>query len=55
MSRKALTPTIPDLIYGPEKENLFFIKTVIINRGTNRMPFSFVKKAKEDAMKARMM
>jgi hypothetical protein len=55
MSRKAITPTIPDLMYCPEKENLFFIRTVITNSGTNRIPFSLVKKAKEDVMKASIM
>jgi hypothetical protein len=55
VSRKATNPIITNFQSFFEIENLFFIKKNIINIHTNRIPFSFVKKAKEDTIKAKTM
>jgi hypothetical protein len=53
--RKAMNPIIKNFQSCFEIENLFFIRKMIINIKTNRIPFSFVKKAKEDMIKAKTM
>jgi hypothetical protein len=53
ISKKAMNPVITNFQSCFEIENLFFMRKMVININTNRIPFSFVKKAKEDTIKAR--
>jgi len=55
IARNAIKPTTKDLKSCFEIENTFYTKKIIINRGSNRIPFSFVKKAREDTINARTM
>ena len=50
-----MNPIITNFQSCFEIENLFFIRKMIININTKRIPFSFVKKAKEDTIKAKTM
>ena len=55
MSKKAINPVITNFQSCFVMENLFFMRKMIINTNTNRIPFSFVKNAKEDTIKAKTM
>jgi hypothetical protein len=55
INKKAINPPIKNLYSCFETENLFLIRKMVINTNTSRIPFSFVKKAREDMMKAKTM
>jgi hypothetical protein len=55
INKKAINPPTKNLHSCFEIENLFLIRKITINTNTSRIPFSFVKKAREDIMKAKTM
>jgi hypothetical protein len=54
-NKKAMNPVIKYFQLCFEIENLFLITKITSRTGTNRIPFSLVKKAKDEIVKARTM